>query len=45
MGLDMYFCLKEKKRVEGWTKGNNDEYKAFGRWDAEESKVDMTAYP
>ena len=21
MGLDMYFCLKEKKRVEGWAKG------------------------
>ena len=45
MGLDMYFCLKEKKRVEGWSKGNDDEFKAFGRWDAEEGKVDMTSYP
>ena len=45
MGLDMYFYLKEKKHVEGWSKGNDGEFKAFGRWDAEEGKVDMTAYP
>ena len=45
MGLDMYFYLKEKKHVEGWTRGNNDEYKSFGRYDAERGAVDVTAYP
>lgn len=45
MGLDMYFYLKEKSRVEGWTQGNDDEYKAFGRYDAERGIADQTAYP
>ena len=45
MGLDMYFYLKEKRPVEGWTHGNDDEYKSFGRYDAERGAVDMTTYP
>lgn len=45
MGLDMYFYLKEKRPVEGWTKGNDDEYKSFGHWDASEGRVDKTVYP
>ena len=45
MGLDMYFYLKEKRPVAGWARGNDDEYKAFGRYDAKEGAVDETAYP
>lgn len=45
MGLDMYFYLKEKKHVEGWARGNDDEYKAFGRYDAERGVPDEIAYP
>ena len=45
MGLDMYFYLKEKRPVTEWARGNNDEYKVFGRYHAEKGEVDGTAYP
>ena len=45
MGLDMYFYLKEKNRVEGWTQGSDDEYRAFGRWNEEVGVPDETNYP
>lgn len=45
MGLDMYFYLKEKNRVEGWTQGSDDEYRAFGHWNEEAGAPDETNYP
>ena len=45
MGLDMYFYLKEKNRAEGWTQGSDDEYRAFGHWNAETGVPDETKYP
>ena len=45
MGLDMYFYLKEKRPVDGWVKGNDDEYRAFGHWNAEAGATDETKYP
>ena len=45
MGLDMYFYLKEKNRVEGWTQGSDNEYRAFGHWNEEAGVPDETNYP
>lgn len=41
----MYFYLKEKRPVAGWTRGNDDEYRAFSRYDAERGVPDETNYP
>ncbi len=45
MGLDMYFYARKKNQVADWKEGDDDDYKAFSHWRANEGQQDKTNYP
>lgn len=45
MGLDMYFYLRTKESIIANPKKDEDNWKAFSKWEEEKGKTDPTSYP